>query len=233
MTFFKSDERDSDHPKTQPTRRRFLEVASAATAGVFAGAKQVEAKERRSRRLPSGRSRRTKTKTPAKPPAPKNDIRTVNLGAIPTLDSLGSVVVPKEQLVFLTFNAAKLDPQGNFVENGTAIFELTGCKEWRYRVPGDHEQREKCLNIDSLLECQTYEVRQSSWIEELGEQASRWEKRQLSKLRHFVVTFFGEFGPSSGATHIEFLAEKIDVQVVDAPVYEEVLVYMDFMDAAA
>ena len=152
----------------------------------------------------------------------------MHLGAIPTPDAFGTVVVPKTNLTFLTFQAIKLDDGGNYQSQGLALIELSGCKQWRYRTPNNTDATECELSLESLAECQTYEVHQSSWAAEHASDDGE------SKLRHIVITFFGEMdGVCNGGQNFEFLAEEIELQIVNGANYKNVVDYMSFLDATA
>ena len=146
----------------------------------------------------------------------------IDLGLKPSPSAFGAVVVPKDRLVFATFAASSEGMQG------MAIVELVGCAAWRSRAAGDEATAAHAVDIEGLAVCNTYEVANSSWIAGLDPSNSS----DPSQLRHIIFTFLGvDPVVSTAGRHFECLVEGINASLVSSGPFEDVIEYIDLLDA--
>ena len=151
--------------------------------------------------------------------AASNEAQAIDLGIKPDI-SAGPAVIIKPNHTYLAFRGTQYDSQGGAVADGLSLIQLSGCSDWKLRMTGDEELATHPVDIQALDHCETYEVANSDWAD-----SSQNE-------RHFIVTFLG-FNP--GISHsfpdFECVAQDATVHFVGTDSFDDVLMYVDFLES--
>ncbi len=118
---------------------------------------------------------------------------------------VGPVVVRADDYDYLLFDAHRTDRRGRSLGTGTAVVRLTQCAEWRIRTDGDQDIRGWAADPSDLDAAGTYEVNNSSWVQDVVEDQPELMKGPA--LHHCVFTF--------RETHFECILSKYDFTVFD------------------